>query len=948
MHPRARRGSPGALQLATNMIQWIGPGRRLAMVEITEIRGARTHNLKGVSCSFPHGTLSVITGVSGSGKSSLAFDTLYAEGQRRYTESLSTYARQFIERMERPDVDSISGIQPAIALEQKNGVRSARSTVGTATEIHDYLRLLFAKLGVTWCPHCQAPVRPETPDSALGTLAALEPGTRLMILGPIELAGPELGDMLRAELVRQGWHRLWDGAKLIDLEAGERPDDPRAELAVLTDRLAWRPESQARLRTALELAFQAGRGRARAIAPDLKQTFDFSAGMTCDGCGRAYPRPEPQLFSFYSPLGACPACEGFGRIIDLDLDKIIPNRDLSVEDGAIAPWNGIGNLEMYDHLRGETTPKQIPRLRPIRDFTAEQWDNLVNGVGGFCGIRGYFEWLESKKYKVQARVMLARYRAYRTCESCGGRRLRPEALAIKLKGRTIAELADVPVRDLRKWFEELDLSASEAAIAGRALEALRARLAYLGRVGLGYLTLARQTRSLSGGESQRINLATALGSALTETLYVLDEPTVGLHPRDTDRLIAILKSLRDLGNTVVVVEHDLDVIRAADRLLDLGPGAGEWGGEILFEGASDGLDGRDTPTAAHLRAYREPPATQNRKPRGWVTVRGARGNNLKNLTVRFPLGVFCCVTGVSGSGKTTLVRDTLVANYRRLREIAPVEAEPCDALDGLEQIESLSWVDQAPLAGSSRSNPVTFVKAYEWIRKTLAETREARALGLTPRHFSFNVDGGRCPVCKGTGTQVIDMHFMADIEVPCEACDGKRFQSRVLQLRFADKNIDEILAMTVDQAREFFRLHPRIVKALQPLRDVGLGYLRLGQSTTTLSGGEAQRLKLAAHLAQMRDGRGRLYIFDEPTTGLHPADLKKLVDIFQEMVRRGCSLAIVEHNLDLIAAADWVIDLGPEGGDLGGRIVAEGPPEKIMAAPASLTGQYLSGRFQKK
>ncbi|MEN6626977.1 MAG: excinuclease ABC subunit UvrA [Candidatus Sumerlaeia bacterium] len=916
------------------------------MLNSTDIRGARTHNLKNISCSFPHGSLTVITGVSGSGKSSLAFDTLYAEGQRRYTESLSTYARQFIERMERPDVDSVTGIQPAIALEQKNGVRSARSTVGTATEIHDYLRLLFAKLGVTWCPHCNVPVRPETPDSAMATLSELEPGTRLMILGPTDMRGEELGDALKAELVRQGWHRLWDGSRLVDLEAGDKPKDPRADLAVITDRLAFRPDSQSRLRTALELAFQAGRGRARVIAPDINETFDFSSGMTCDSCGRAYPRPEPQLFSFYSPLGACPACEGFGRVIDLDLDKIIPNRDLTIEDGAIAPWNGIGNLEMYDHLRDETSPKQIPRLRPINEFTPEQWDNLLGGVGGFCGIKGYFEWLESKRYKVQARVMLARYRAYRMCQTCHGRRLRPEALAVKFQGRTIAEVADVPVRDLRKWFDGLELGPSEAEIAGRALEALRARLAYLDRVGLGYLTLARQTRTLSGGESQRINLATALGSALTETLYVLDEPTVGLHPRDTDRLIAILKSLRDLGNTVVVVEHDLEVIRAADRLLDIGPGAGELGGQVLYEGAPDKLGGLDTATARHLRAYHEPPvASRERDPRGWITVRNARGNNLKNLDARFPLGVFCCVTGVSGSGKTTLVRDTLAANYRRLRDIAPVEAEPCDAIEGLEQIDSLSWVDQSPLAGSSRSNPVTFVKAYEWIRKTLAETREARALGLTPRHFSFNVDAGRCPVCKGTGTQVIDMHFMADIEVPCEACDGKRFQNRVLQLRFEERNINDILAMTVDQARDFFRLHPKIVKALQPLRDVGLGYLRLGQSTTTLSGGEAQRLKLAAHLAQMRDGRGKLYIFDEPTTGLHPADLKKLVDIFQEMVQRGCSLVIVEHNLDLIAAADWVIDLGPDGGDLGGRIVAEGPLEKIMETPASITGEHLKKRF---
>ena len=919
------------------------------MLTQIEIRGARTHNLKNIDCTFRHGELTVVTGVSGSGKSSLAFDTLYAEGQRRYVESLSTYARQFIERMERPDVDSVSGIQPAIALEQKNGVRSARSTVGTATEIYDYLRLLYAKLGEVFCQACGAPVRPETPDSALETLAKLPEGTRLVILGPLELSSAGLTPSLRAELLRQGWGRLWDGQGIIDVDGGEAPPEG-ADLSVVTDRLALRGEARARLRTALETAFQAGRGRARVLAPDLAEEFTFSSGMCCDQCGRSWPRPEPQLFSFYSPLGACPACEGFGRVIDLDMDKIIPNRDLCIEDGAIAPWNSDGNLEMYDWLRDNSTPKQIPRLAAIRDFTPEQWNNLLHGVGKeFTGIRGFFAWLEARRYKVQARVMLARYRAYRTCETCAGTRLRPEALAVRLWGETIAEMGERPVRELRERFASLKLGVTEAEIAGRALEALRARLDYLDRVGLGYLTLTRQTRTLSGGESQRINLASALGSALTETLYVLDEPTVGLHPRDTDRLVEILKDLRDLGNTLVVVEHDLEVIRAADRLLDLGPGAGEHGGRVLFDGSPEDLARQETLTAHHLATYHEPPVpTRRRRPKGWLTVRGARGHNLKGLTVKFPLGVLCCVTGVSGSGKTTLVRDTLAANYRRAREIAPVEAEPCDGIDGLEQVEALSWVDQAPLAGSSRSNPVTFVKAYEWIRRAMADTREARALGLTARDFSFNVEGGRCPDCKGTGAQTIDMHFMADIEVPCEACDGKRFQAKVLRYRFQGKSIHEILEMTVEEAREFFKAEGKIVRALSPLREVGLGYLRLGQSTTTLSGGEAQRLKLAAHLAQMRDGKGKLFIFDEPTTGLHPADLSRLAIIFQEMVGRGCSLIVIEHNMDLIAAADWVIDMGPEGGDRGGEIVAQGTLDDVMESAGSITGKYLRERFGER
>lgn len=917
------------------------------MLESIEIIGARTHNLKNVSCSFPHGEMTVITGLSGSGKSSLAFDTLYAEGQRRYVESLSTYARQFIERMERPDVDKVSGIQPAIALEQKNGVRSARSTVGTATEVHDYLRLIFAKIGQTWCPHCNVPVRPETPDSALAALGELEAGTRLIVLAPQEFRGEDLTDSLRAEMVRSGYHRLWDGARLIDLEAGDSPEDPNAELAVLTDRLAMRPEGQARLRTALEVAFQAGRGRARVIAPDIKETFNFSAGMTCDKCGRAFPRPEPHTFSFYSPLGACPKCEGFGRIIELDLDKIIPNRTLTLQDGAIACWNGESNQEWYDWLKEMTTPQQIPRMTPIQDFTPAQFKNLLEGVSRFSGIRGFFTWLEGRRYKVQARVMLARYRAYHTCPTCKGTRLKPEALSVKFQGRNISEISQMPVRQLRPFFENLKLTTSEREVAGRVLETLLARLRYLDEVGLGYMTLDRQTRTLSGGESQRINLATSLGSALTDTLYVLDEPTVGLHARDTDRLIQILLALRNLGNTVVVVEHDLDVIRAADRIIDIGPGAGEWGGKILYEGALAALDGQQTPTAEYLRTYHAPPvASQGRKPRGWVTVKGAKGHNLKNLTVKFPLGVFCCVTGVSGSGKTTLVRDTLCANFRRLREIAPVEAEPCAAIEGMERVTELHWVDQSPLAGSSRSNPVTYVKAYEHIRKALAETREAKALGITARDFSFNVEGGRCEACQGTGRQIIDMHFMADVEVICDACDGKRFQDRVLRLEVNGKNIDDILGMTVDEATEFFKFEPKIGRALHPLRDVGLGYVRLGQSTTTLSGGEAQRLKLAFHLAQMREGEGKLFVFDEPTTGLHPADLKKLLDIFQNMVSRGCSLVVVEHNLDVIAAADWIIDMGPEGGDLGGEVIAQGPPEKIMeAAERSLTGQYLKQRF---
>lgn len=922
---------------------------------LTEIKvhRARTHNLKNVSCGFPHGAMTVLTGLSGSGKSSLAFDTLYAEGQRRYVESLSTYVRQFLDRMERPDVDDIDGIQPAIALEQKNNVRSSRSTVGTSTEVYDFLRLIFAKIGVVYCPECDQPVRPDTPETALRTLWELDEGTRLIVLGPLGVVGEELHASLRDELVRQGYHRLWDGQGLFDLESGEMPADPGAELFIVADRVALQPDRHARLQSALEVAFRAGRGRACVVASEIGAAYWFSASMVCDGCGRSLPQPEPQLFSYYSPLGACAECQGFGRVIDLDWDKIIPNPDLCIEDEAIAPWNSEANLSMYGWLREKTTPQEIPRHKPIREFTDRQMANLKEGAHTryFQGIRGFFDSLESKKYKVQNRVMLARYRAYHKCPACEGTRLRAEALAVRLCDKTIADYSRMPLRRLRERFEGIELSPTERERAGRALEGLRSRLRYLDEVGLGYLTLERQTRTLSGGETQRINLASALGSSLTDTLYVLDEPTVGLHPRDTSRLISILLALRGLGNTIVVVEHDLEVMRAADKVLDLGPGAGEWGGRLLFEGTVAELAAQDngstaSQTARYLRTYHAPPCpSRRRQPERWLTIRGASGHNLQNLDVRLPLGVLCCITGVSGSGKTTLVRDTLCANYRRLRDVAPVEAEPCRAIEGLEQIDELHWVDQTPLAGSSRSNPVTYVKAYGPIRTLLGGTREARSKGLRARDFSFNVEGGRCPVCQGTGRQTIDMHFMADVEVICEACDGRRFQNRVLQLEWNGRNIDDILEMTVDQASRFFKSEPKIVRALRPLREVGLGYVRLGQSTTTLSGGEAQRLKLAAHLVGMREGRGKLFVFDEPTTGLHPADLERLLKIFQSMVKRGCSVIVVEHNMDVIAAADWVLDLGPEGGDKGGRIVVEGPVENVMQCAHSLTGSFLKERF---
>ncbi len=920
------------------------------MTSKIEILGARTHNLKNIDCCFAHGQLTVITGISGSGKSSLAFDTLFAEGHRRFTESLSTYVRQFLDRMERPDCDSMSGIQPAIALEQKNNIRSARSTVGTATEIHDYLRLLFSKIGLTTCPDCHESVVPENSETTLNKITELLPGKKIMILAPtpwtVQLLSSKRGQNIRQELVRDGYHRLWDGIKIIDLATEKPQGRSRKPLYIVIDRLKLLESNRARLRTAVETAYQAGHGRATVYLHEEYKSLDFSHGMQCPGCGRSFTRPEPNMFSFYSPIGACPTCEGYGKIIRLDLDKVIPNRSLCIEDGAIAPWNSDGNLDWYDMIRGETTPAQIPRMKSIEEFTGKQMYNLLNGCGGFPGIHAFFSYLEKKKYRVQSRVMLARYRAYRQCPDCGGTRLKPASLNVKIDNHDIAGLSLLPIRDLLEFLNGLHLSDEQVKIGRRILDTTVTRLNYLVGIGLEYLTLDRQTRTLSGGEAQRINLTTALGSALTETLYILDEPTVGMHARDTERLIRAIHKIRDLGNTIVVVEHDMDVIRSADWLIDLGPGAGEQGGEVLYSGKPGNLTNKGTATAEHLRHYDAPPvASLERKSKEKITIHNATGNNLKNVTVSIPLGVFCCVTGVSGSGKTTLVRDTLCANYRRIREIAPVETEPCSHINGLGKIDALNWVDQAPLAASRRSNPATYVKAYESIRKALADTREAKVLGLNARDFSFNVDSGRCPECKGSGHQTIDMHFMADVEILCDKCDGKRFQNRVLQLFWKGKNIHDILNMTIQEAVIFFDAQPRVTRAFKPLMDVGLGYLKLGQNTTTLSGGESQRLKLAGHLVRMREGERELFVFDEPTTGLHASDLEKLLEILHSMVSRGCSLIVIEHNLELIAGADHIIDLGPGGGINGGGIIVEGTPRAVMNCKNSTTGQHLKQRF---
>ncbi len=926
------------------------------------VEGARTHNLRSVSCQVPPGALTVVTGISGSGKSSLAFDTLFAEGQRRYVESLSTYARQFIARMPRPDVDQIDNIPPAIALEQKNPVRNARSTVGTATEINDYLRLVWAKTGKITCPQTGEEVRRDTIASIASRLLSVWKGEGVYLVAPIRLEKKSMREPTLRELLRQGFTRiLGPDGEVIDLDDPEfKASRVGEEIRVVVDRLILRQKDRSRLADGIETAYRLGKGRCivRTRGGEERRYTEDLRCESCPGdCGLVFREPSIQLLNFSSPLGACPTCQGFGRVTGLDWGKIIPDPSLTLDEGAVAPWNGEAGRQCLEDLRDLSDELNVRLDVPWEKLNKRERRIVRDGQGDWYGIRGYFDWLADRRYKVQARVMIARYRGYSPCPDCEGYRLRDESLNIRVDGRHIGEICDLSVKELAEWFDQLKLSRDDAEIAERPLEEVRSRLKYLLDVGLGYLTLSRQTRTLSGGESQRINLATALGSALTDTLYVLDEPTVGLHPRDTHRLIAVLRRLTELGNSVVVVEHDFDVIRAADYLVDIGPEAGEKGGEVLYEGRSSGLleSGVKSKTAQYIRedpAARHPrtrPAKSalkkhgRREATGWITVNGASENNLRALTARIPLGVMCCVTGVSGSGKSSLIKTCLYENYRReVRGESAAEPGEILSLDGLEQIDDVIMIDQSPIGRSSRSNAATYLKAYDQIRTLLADTPHAKALGLRPRDFSFNVTGGRCEACEGTGRQTIDMHFLADVQVVCDVCEGRRFQDRVLEIEWNGYNISRILEMTVNEALDVFSKYRKIRAGLEPLARVGLGYLRLGQSTATLSGGEAQRLKLAAHLAETSRRGNALLLFDEPTTGLHAADLDVLIGVFQDLLLEGYSLVVIEHNLQLIRQADYVIDMGPDGGDEGGEIVAEGTPEEIAASKKSKTGRFLA------
>lgn len=923
------------------------------------ITGARVNNLKNIDCTLPHEQISVITGPSGSGKSSLAFDTLYAEGQRRYIESMSSYARQFLARIEKPDVDNIQHILPAIALEQKNQVKNARSTVGTATEIYDYLRMLFAHVGQTVCPTCGGEVSRTNPQRIQQLLQGYEPGTKLLLLAPVRLK-----DFGVDELLRQGFFRVYRQGEMQELQAVREELSSHETVPVVIDRLIVKPKSLgARLLESIGHALALGNGRLDILTLETGETARFQNAFACVQCHQEQAEPFANLFSFNSPMGACPACEGFGRIIGVDLDKVIPNKNLTLAQGAIHPFTRPAYTEGYDYLAKEAKRRKIPLDVPYKDLTDDQKRFLIDGAGDFDGIRGFFEWLETKKYKVHVRVMLAKYRGYYSCPECQGSRLRKEALNVYVGGKNILHVGEMPVRELRTFFDELTLPPTHAVVAKRLLDEIRHRLGTLQDIGLGYLTLSRQFRTLSNGEAQRINLSAALGSALTDTLYVLDEPTVGLHARDTARLIGILKNLRDHGNTIVLVEHDPEMMLTADYIVDLGPSGGEEGGRIVYEGSPQGL--LDVPYSLTAQYLNTPGALRSTETGAGVDdaskdplagpcveIRGARGNNLKNLTVRFPKNRLVCVSGVSGSGKSTLIKQTLFAAYEHAQSRSlQLDEAPHDDIVGLEGFKDVLLVDQSPPGRSARSNPVTYVKAYDEIRKLFAESRKAMVLGITPGHFSFNTAGGRCETCEGLGTLTIDMQFMADVTVTCHDCQGRRFNPNVLSVDVQGKTIFDVLNMTVDDGVQFFASQRKIVGKLRPLQEIGLGYLKLGQSTATLSGGEAQRLKLASYLPSEHGGAGvvgaepHLFLFDEPTTGLHMADIERLVQAFRRLLAAGHSLIVIEHNIDFLAQADWIIDMGPEGGDEGGQVVAQGTVDALMSASESCTGRFLAQRL---
>ena len=910
------------------------------------VKGARVHNLKNIDVEIPRNKLTVVTGVSGSGKSSLAFDTIYAEGQRRYVESLSSYARQFLERMDKPDVDYMHGISPAMAIQQKTTSSNPRSTVGTTTEIYDYLRLLYARIGKTISPVSGKQVQKDSVETIIRELLEeLDENTKFYVLFPIDLREGRKMEEHLSVLKEKGFTRLLnvDDESMLDLTADDVDPgkiDPD-KFRVLVDRLAIKKDDDTRSRIAdsAETAFREGNGRCNMKVRNGKE-FYFSERFERDGM--EFLEPTPQMFSFNNPFGACDTCEGFGRVSGIDEDLVIPNHDKTIRGGAIAPFD---SPKFSKHLRDfvkVAAREQLPIDVPYKDLDKKTKKILWDGKDEYIGIHGFFEDVKRQFYKVHMRVFYSRYRGYSRCRDCEGYRVRKDGLYIIVGGMHIGEVSEMTIGHARTFFEEFEISEFEKSVAGQILYEIRKRLKYLDEVGLDYLTLNRLANTLSGGESQRISLANSLGSSLIGSLYVLDEPTIGLHPRDNARLINILKSLRDIGNTVLVVEHDPEMIKSADNIIDIGPFAGTHGGEVVYSGSYENLLKANTLTGKYISGKKEIPVPKKRRKGNGksLLVEGASENNLKSIDVEFPLGKLICVTGVSGSGKSTLVHDTLFAYIQKELGTWKEKVGRNNGVSGLRYVESVEMVDQSPIGRSTRSNPATYTKAFDGIRGILADTRQSKIMGYTPGHFSFNVPGGRCEACQGEGVQKIEMQFMADIELVCEECKGTRYRKDVLQVKYRGQNIHDILEMSVSDAIDFFADENSIINKLNPLEDVGLGYLRLGQSATTLSGGEAQRVKLAKFLSKTNINK-TLYFFDEPTTGLHFEDIAKLLTSFNELVNQGHSVIIIEHNMDVIKSADWIIDIGPEGGFGGGQVVATGTPEEIAEVEESYTGQFL-------
>ncbi len=912
------------------------------------IQGAKLHNLKNISVAIPRNKLVIITGLSGSGKSSLAFDTLYAEGQRRYVESLSSYARQFLGRLDKPKVDSIKGISPAIAIEQKVNATNPRSTVGTSTEIYDYLKLLYTRIGKTISPISGKEVKKDTTADVINFIKEFPDGEKLLLLAPIHLEeGRTMENKIQA-LAQQGYSRIKIKSEVLRIdELNEKSFPQKVDLVV--DRIITKNEEDFynRLADAIEIAFFEGKGELYIEELSSKKITEFNNRFEADGM--VFMEPNVHLFSFNNPYGACPTCEGYGDVIGIDEDLVIPNTALSIYENAIFPWRGESMSWYRDQLVNSAYKFDFPIHKPWFQLSEEQKQLVWDGNKHFEGLNSFFSYLESKSYKIQNRVMLSRYRGKTKCTTCKGKRLRPEAGYVKINGNAIQELVELPLDKAADFFKNLELSEFDEKVAKRLLLEINNRLKFLQDVGLGYLTLNRKSNTLSGGESQRINLATSLGSSLVGSMYILDEPSIGLHPKDTERLIGVLKSLRDLGNTVIVVEHDEDIMKAADEIIDIGPEAGTFGGEVVAQGTYAEILQSESLTAKYLNGEMEIEVPKKRRTsKSKITVTGARQNNLKNIDVTFPLNVFTAVTGVSGSGKSTLVKKILYPAL--MREIGGYGEKPgqfSEIKGDFNTIKSIEFIDQNPIGRSSRSNPVTYIKAYDDIRNLYASQKLSDIRGYKAKHFSFNVDGGRCETCKGEGEVTIEMQFMADVHLVCDACNGKRFKKEVLEVTFKNKNIDDILTMTVDDAVAFFgeNKQDKISAKLQPLQDVGLGYVQLGQSSSTLSGGEAQRIKLASFLVKGTSKEKTVFIFDEPTTGLHFHDIKKLLASFYALLDRGHTVIVVEHNLDLIKCADYIIDLGPEGGENGGELVAEGTPEEVVKSKNSATAFYLKEKF---